>query len=194
MPNYLKIPKYYLKNTLWLCFITAFSTSITSSIALEPEIVPVVAKMPNLNEITAAAKLIKNGMSAEESTESLQIANSWRQQKMLIDINKLKLQELQQELNNAKIQKELTKLRLENKALLEHEQQQRKAPQKPLKDILLTSIYADKKGILKATLITKQGKITVRRGYQISDLIVSEIGTQHIVLKNQDSEYALYVN
>lgn len=158
-----------------------------------PEIIPQRAEVPTFDEAHAAAKLIKNGISGQESAENMTIANSWRQQKTVNDINRLKLQETKQNLEYAKLQNELVKLQLENEKL-----QRKSTIPKPIKDpttgISLTSIYADKEGILKATLNTKQGKLTVRRGYKVGDLIVSEIGTQHILLQHKDKEFPLYIN
>ena len=158
-----------------------------------PQIVPQRAEVPTFDEAQAAAALIKNGISAQETAENMTIANSWRQQKTVNNINRLKLQETKQNLEYAKMQNELVKLQLENEAL-QRRSVSGTAPKNPVQDIKLTSIYADREGILKATLITKQGKLTVRRGYKVGNLIVGEIGTQHILLQHNENEYPLYVN
>ncbi|MCY7297362.1 hypothetical protein [Alteromonas sp. a30] len=154
---------------------------------------PQRAEVPTFDEVQAAAKLIKNGLSPKESAETLTIANSWRQQKVINDVNRLKLQETKQNLEYAKLQNELVKLQLQNESLLKTKQS---PPQKkdPTEGIVLTSIYADKKGILKATLATLRGRLTVVKGHRLGKFVVKEIGTQHVLLMQGDEVYPLYVH
>lgn len=159
----------------------------------ETDIQPLRAKVPSLDEVEAAAKLMKNGLSESEVAENIVVANSWRQQQLVNDINRLKLQEIKQNLEHEKLQNELTKLQVERQHLLA--QSQKGEPESdPIANISLTSIYADKQGVLKATLKTQYGDVTVRRGYKVSGLIVSEIGTQHILLLHKEKAYPMYIN
>lgn len=154
---------------------------------------PQRAEVPTFDEVQAAAKLIKNGISPKESAEALTIANSWRQQKVINDVNRLKLQETKQNLEYAKLQNELVKLQLQNESLLKAKQTP--LPKKdPTEGIVLTSIYADKKGILKATLATLRGRLTVVKGHRLGKFVVKEIGTQHVLLMQGDEVYPLYVH
>jgi|GEM_PF-3129129 len=168
---------------------TSIPTEPNKAEALEPQ----RAEVPTFDEAQAAAKLIKNGLSPKESAEALTIANSWRQQKVINDVNRLKLQETKQNLEYAKLQNELVKLQLQNESLLKTKQ----APlqkKDPTEGIVLTSIYADKKGMLKATLTTLKGRLTVVKGHRLGKFVVKEIGTQHVLLMQDDEVYPLYVH
>lgn len=167
-------------------------TGATASIANTPELVPQRAEVPNFDELSATAKLLKNGLAASETAENLYVANSWRQQKTLNDINQLKLEETKQSLEFAKLQNELATLQLATQRMAERASipVEQKLPTDGMK---LTSIFTNQEGQLKAILHTNEGKITVKTGQTLGVLTVIGIGNQHITLVNGGQEYSMYL-
>lgn len=171
-----------------LFLVTGATASITNTL----ELVPQRAEVPSFDELSATAKLLKNGLSASETAENLYVANSWRQQKTLNDINQLKLEETKQSLEFAKLQNELATLKLATQRMAERANipVEQKSPTDGMK---LTSIFANKEGHLKAILHTNEGKITLKTGQMLGDLTVIDIGNQHITLVNGGQEYSMYL-